>query len=159
MEKIQIIFSPKMKPNIDWGGYAGTIVLDTKNPKEIIMMADDLRDLFGIKLGNTVLNVSKAQRTKFPQVLKKISETDTVSRNTVPKSKPKAKLTKETKKTNVNVIKARANLAKEDIDRMIDLAESYEKNFKEWKLTPEFVGSRLGAGAGILGVYALASED
>tara|TARA_R100000655_G_scaffold11079_2_gene25894 strand:+ start:3247 stop:4782 length:1536 start_codon:yes stop_codon:yes gene_type:complete len=159
MEKIQIIFSPKMKPNIDWGGYAGTIVLDTKNPKEIIMMADDLRDLFGVKLGNTVLNVSKAQRTKFPQVLKKINETDTINRTIVPKSKPKAKLTKETKKVNVNVIKARANLAKEDIDRMVDLAESYEKNFKEWKLTPEFVGSRLGAGAGILGVYALASED
>ena len=122
-------------------------------------MADDLRDLFGIKLGNTVLNVSKAKRIKFPEILKKINETDIIDRTIVPKSKPKAKLTKETKKTNVNVIKARANLAKEDIDRMVNLAESYEKNFKDWKLTPEFVGSRLGAGAGILGVYALASED
>ena len=159
MEKIQIIFSPKMKPNIDWGGYAGTMILNTKNPKDIVMMADDLRDLFGIKLGNTVLNVSKAKRIKFPEILKKINETDTIHRTIVPKSKPKAKLTKETKKVNVNVIKARANLAKEDIDRMVNLAESYEKNFKEWKLTPEFVGSRLGAGAGILGVYALASED
>ena len=49
MEKIQIIFSPKMKPNIDWGGYAGTMILNTKNPKDIVMMADDLRDLFGIE--------------------------------------------------------------------------------------------------------------
>jgi len=157
--KIQIIFSPKMKPNIDWGGYAGTIVVDPKDPSHIVMMADDLRDLFGIKLGNTVLNVSKAQRIKFPQVLKKVKDTNTVDRTIVPKSKPKAKLTKETKKTDVNVIKARALMAKQDIDRMVNLAESYEKNFKEWKLSPEFLASRLGAGAGIIGVYALATED
>ena len=44
-------------------------------------------------------------------------------------------------------------------DNLLELAEKYDKAFGDYKITKEFIASRLGAGSGILGVYALASED
>ena len=56
-------------------------------------------------------------------------------------------------------VATRANMAKSDIDNLLELAEKYDKAFGDYKITKEFIASRLGAGSGILGVYALASED
>tara|TARA_X000001388_G_scaffold18250_2_gene11590 strand:+ start:16973 stop:18463 length:1491 start_codon:yes stop_codon:yes gene_type:complete len=156
--EIQIIFSPTRKGNIDWGGYAGTIVVDPKNPSHITMMADDLRDLFGVKLGETVLNVSPIKRISMPEVLKNVKI------NLKPTSTPTGK--KYTPKKNVKVsdemldrVATRANMAKADINNLLELAEKYDNAFGNYKITPEFIASRLGAGAGITGVYALATED
>ena len=156
--EIQIIFSPTRKSNIDWGGYAGTIVVDPKNPSHITMMADDLRDLFGVKLGETVLNVSPIKRIEMPEVLKnvKINLKET-STPTGKKYKPKKNV--KVSDEMLERVAIRANMAKTDIDNLLELAEKYDKAFGDYKITKEFIASRLGAGSGILGVYALASED
>ena len=156
--EIQIIFSPTRKSNIDWGGYAGTIVVDPKNPSHITMMADDLRDLFGVKLGETVLNVSPIKRIAMPEVLKNVKIN--LKETSVPTGK-KYKPRKNVKVSDemLERVATRANLAKEDIDNLLELAEKYDKSFGNYKITKEFIASRLGAGSGMLGVYALASED
>jgi len=156
--EIQIIFSPTRKSNIDWGGYAGTIVVDPKNPSHITMMADDLRDLFGVKLGETVLNVSPIKRIEMPEVLKnvKINLKET-STPTGKKYKPRKNV--KVSDEMLDRVATRANMAKTDIDNLLELAEKYDKAFGDYKITKEFIASRLGAGSGMLGVYALASED
>tara|TARA_R100000152_G_scaffold3934_1_gene1374 strand:+ start:1924 stop:3462 length:1539 start_codon:yes stop_codon:yes gene_type:complete len=156
--EIQIIFSPTRKGNIDWGGYAGTIVIDPKNPSHITMMADDLRDLFSIKGGEyNVLNMSPVRKIAIPDVLKKVkAPTKTADTSTKKyKPRPNVKVTDEM----LDRVAKKANMAKGDIENMLELADNYTKYHKDWKLTGDFVASRLGAGAGILGVYALASED
>ena len=156
--EIQIIFSPTRKGNIDWGGYAGTIVVDPKNPSHITMMANDLRDLFGVKLGETVMNFSPAKKIPMPEVLKNVNinlKPESVSTGRKYKPRKNVKVKDET----LERVATSANMAKSDIENMLELAEKYDKSFKNYEITSEYIASRLGSGAGILGVYALASED
>jgi hypothetical protein len=114
--------------------------------------------LFGVKLGETVLNVSPIKRIEMPEVLKnvKINLKET-STPTGKKYKPKKNV--KVSDEMLERVAIRANMAKTDIDNLLELAEKYDKAFGDYKITKEFIASRLGAGSGILGVYALASED
>ena len=155
--KTQIIFSPTLKSNFDWGGYAGTIVYDPKNKDSITFMANDLRDLFGLTLGNKVLNITNAKRIKIPDILKerKIDLTP----KSVSSGKKVDKKTLTGDKTNVDAMKlisSKMNMSKTNIEEMLGLGKNFQVSKENAKLTTEFVASRLAAGSGILGTgYAL----
>ena len=93
----------------------------------------------------------------MPEVLKNITPPKETGSGFTKKYKarPNVKVTDEM----LDRVSKSAQMAKSDINLMLELADDYTKAHKDWKLTGDFVSSRLGAGAGILGVYALASED
>ena len=155
--KTQIIFSPTLKSNFDWGGYAGTIVYDPKNKDSIVFMANDLRDLFGLSLGRDVLNITNAKRIKIPDILKerKIDLTP----KSVSSGKKVDKKTLTGNKKNVDAMKlisSKMNMSQTNIQEMLGLGKNFQISKENAKLTTEFVASRLAAGSGILGTgYAL----
>ena len=155
--KTQIIFSPTLKSNFDWGGYAGTIVYDPKKKDSIVFMANDLRDLFGLSLGRDVLNITNAKRIKIPDILKERKIDLTPKSVSSGKKVDKKTLTGDKKNVDaMKLISSKMNMSQTNIQEMLGLGKNFQISKENAKLTTEFVASRLAAGSGILGTgYAL----
>ena len=159
---VQILFSPQHKSNIDWGGFAGTMVWNPKDPKKILMMGDDLRDLWGMNFGKDVLNMSEIKSISIPKILKEVElkkVADTTADKTVRRYKQKV-LPEET-----TTIQRKMKMRGEDWNRAMAMRDKYAESLKYSASLDdnlEFFGTRIGAVLGAatpIGVYALAVDD
>tara|TARA_Y100000588_G_scaffold777_3_gene1043 strand:+ start:4438 stop:5778 length:1341 start_codon:yes stop_codon:yes gene_type:complete len=74
-KKIFFHLSPKMKPDLDWGGYQGIVEWDSTKPGKVRLHANDMRDWAGIKVGDRrVLNIVKPKTIGIPQIIKEIKD-------------------------------------------------------------------------------------
>jgi hypothetical protein len=165
--KIQIIFSPQLKSNYDWGGNAGSIIWDARNPKKVQFFSTDGRDLFGMKLGKDVINVSPIREITIPEVVKMMKK------NPVPRGPDKITRKKYTKQQyeamsskDMDKVVARSKLlGKDDLKAMRKIRDDYDEAYNA-PLTPreiaQFTATRtgfVGGGvAGLVGGYALAED-
>jgi hypothetical protein len=166
--KVQILLSPSRKPNIDWGGYAGTIVWDKTKPGKVAFMADDLRDLFGVKLGANVLNTSQSKIISIPEILESVEDRVLKAGKGVASGNKKdmdelVDAVKEGKKTSTFKV---TKMSKGDFENLLSIRDKHIKAYGskiplEEKI--DFTATRLGAigasGGTVAGAYALATDD
>ena len=166
--KVQILLSPARKPNIDWGGYAGTIVWDKTKPGKVAFMADDLRDLFGVKLGANVLNTSQSKIINIPEILESVKDRVLKTGKGVASGNKKEMdelvgALKESKKASTFDV---TFMTKGDYNNLLAIKDKHVKAYGdkiplEDKI--EFTATRLGAigasGGTVAGAYALATDD
>lgn len=158
--RLQIIFSPKGKPNIDWGGYAGTMVWDKRDPTKMKMMADDLRDLFGMNFGHDVLNISPVKKITIPEILEKtprtIKDTGTRSKKVDWKKEKIPFEVEEQIKLSARSEEDRANMVR----AMRDYATSYLYDKSTLMDKAEFAVTRgVPLAIGGTGVYVLGLDE
>ena len=154
--KIQVVFSPELKSNLHWGGYAGTLIWDPRKPKGITMLADDLSDLWGMHFGNNVLNVTNAKHIPIPKILKDIAKKAPTNASNMKKVDRKTLTGDKEDIDAMKFVASKMTASKKQIGDIRDFKEVYEKTYGEAKPSMEFVASRLAAGSGILGTgYAL----
>ena len=180
-DKIQIVMSPSGKGNYDWGGSAGSLIWDAKRPTKIQFFATDGRDLMGVKLGDDVINVSTMKTISLPDMKKKIEKIDAEQLKPRGKDKKPRKLKEPhgnrkgmPEKDITEKINRGIPLAKDDLNYIKGLRDNYK--FKEKNLREGLYGEELtarekayfylsrsavigGTGAGLVGAYALATED
>ena len=164
---LQIIMSPKNKPNIHWGGYAGTMVWNPEKQGQLAFMANDLGDLFGINLGKNALNTSPSRMINIPKVLKerKVSlKKQKLAPSTVKefaeelqdveiKGNSKGTVTSMTQEDYTNLLKTR--------DTYNATLEGKVPDAELIKMYAGRIGAILGSGSALYGAYPLAfsSED
>ena len=159
---VQILFSPQHKSNIDWGGFAGTMVWNPKDPKKMIMMGDDLRDLWGMNFGKDVLNVSEIKSISIPKILKEV-ELNKVVKEVGDKPRPRYK--QSALPEDITTIQRKMKMRGEDWERAMAMRDKYADALKYSASLDdnlEFFGTRIGAVLGAatpVGVYALAVDD
>jgi hypothetical protein len=161
---VQIIFSPQHKSNIDWGGFAGTMVWNPAKAhrSKIIMMGDDLRDLWGMNFGKDVLNVSEIKTISIPKILKEVKLNKVIEETGGKVAKRyKQKVLPE----DITTIQRKMKMRGEDWDRAMVMRDKYAESLKlsaSLDDNLEFFGTRIGAVLGAatpVGVYALAVDD
>jgi hypothetical protein len=171
--KLQIIMSPKMKSNFDWGGSAGSVTWDPKFPDKVKFFSTDARDLFGMKLGDDVINVSTIKEIKIPKFIEKMKkETNKPTRgpDIVKRAEKRPKQYRKMDTDSINIVSDNTLIGKEDYERLRNISVQFNKAKKDVlmhgttnKEIIEFVGTRAatasGGMAGLYGAYALASED
>ena len=165
--KLQIIFSPKLKSNFDWGGNAGSMIWDKRNPTKLQFFSTDGRDLFGMKLGKDVINVSPIREITIPEVRKMMRK------KSVPRGPDKVVRKRRTKKEYENMsskdmdklVSNSKMIGKGDLKVMRNIRDDYDKAYNaplRPKELAEFVATRagfVGGGvAGLVGGYALAED-
>lgn len=171
--KLQIIMSPKMKSNFDWGGSAGSVTWDPKFPDKVKFFSTDARDLFGMKLGDDVINVSTIKEIKIPKFIEKMKkETNKPTRgpDIVKRAEKRPKQYRKMDTDSINIVSDNTLIGKDDYERLRNISVQFNKAKKDVlmhgttnKEIIEFVGTRAatasGGMAGLYGAYALASED
>ena len=165
--KLQIIFSPKLKSNFDWGGNAGSMIWDKRNPTKLKFFSTDGRDLFGMKLGKDVINVSPIREITIPEVRKMMRK------KPVPRGPDKVVRNRRTKKEYENMsskdmdklVSRSKMIGKSDLKVMRNVRDDYDRAYNaplRPKELAEFVATRtgfIGGGtAGLIGGYALAED-
>lgn len=89
-KKIFFHLSPKMKPDLDWGGYQGVIEWDSRKPGKVKLHANDMRDWGTLRVGDKpVLNIVKPKTIGIPQIIKEIKKPKERVKATAPKRKYK----------------------------------------------------------------------
>lgn len=166
--KLQIILSPDMKSNFDWGGSAGSVIWDPRKPKVVQMFGTDGRDLVGIKLGKDVINVSPMKTLTIPQLKKmmrkearKTRGPDKVVRNRRTKKEYESMSSEGMDK----IVTKSKLISNDDLKAMRKIRDEYDEAYNA-PLTPkelaEFTATRagfVGGGvAGLVGGYALAED-
>jgi len=166
-QKLQIIMSPKYKSNFDWGGSAGSLIWDPRKPGKMQFFGTDGRDLFGMKAGDDIINVSPFKEISIPEIKKIIEKADKTP-NVVP-VKRKRRTAKEyesmSDKEAKQVINRSRMISNEDYEALQKIPETYRKAYKDpitMKELAEFAGTRgaliAGGVGGFYGTYALADE-
>jgi hypothetical protein len=165
--KLQIILSPQFKSNFDWGGSAGSIIWDPRKAKKIQFFGTDGRDLFGMKLGDDVINVSPIKEVRIPKVLKAMRKN---ARTRGPDKVKRRKMTKQdyaettTEEIDKFVTKSKM-VSKDDYETLQKVRSTYkaelDKPLSAMEMV-EFTGTRAalvaGGVGGFYGAYALADD-
>ena len=165
--KLQIVMSPKFKSNFDWGGSAGTLIWDPRKPQKMQFFGTDGRDLFGMKLGKDIINVSPLKEISIPEIKKLVRKSQ---RDAPVKPVKRTKLTKkqyeemDTKEMEKELTKSRM-ISKEDYEYLQNISKDFKENMNDvftTKELAEFTGTRLatigGGIGGFYGSYALAED-
>jgi len=165
--KLQIVMSPKFKSNFDWGGSAGTLIWDPRKPQKMQFFGTDGRDLFGMKLGKDIINVSPLKEISIPEIKKLVRKSQ---RDAPVKPVKRTKLTKkqyeemDTKEMEKELTKSRM-ISKEDYEYLQNISKDFKDNMSDvftTKELAEFTGTRLatigGGIGGFYGTYALAED-
>ena len=72
--RVQVMYSPSIKSNFNWGGYNGSLIFDPRKPGKVSYFATDKRDLFGVSLGQDTINVSQYTTKDIHKVLKELGK-------------------------------------------------------------------------------------
>lgn len=181
-DKIQIVMSPTRKSNYDWGGSAGSLIWDVKKPTKIQFFSTDGRDLFGVKLGDDVINVSPMKTISLPEFKKKIEKIELGQKKPRGKDRKPRKLREPHGNRTIGMaedditetLNRNIPLAGEDLAHIRKLRDNYrfeEKNLREGLYGAELTTKEKayfylnrgaiigGTTAGLVGAYALATED
>lgn len=166
--KLQIIMSPDMKSNFDWGGSAGSVIWDPRKPKVVQMFGTDGRDLFGMKLGKDVINVSPMKTLKIPQLQKMMRKQARKPRGAdkvVRKRRTKKEYESMSDEGMDKIVTKSKLISNDDLKAMRNVRDDYVKAYNapmQPKDLAEFAGTRAafvgGGTAGLLGGYALAED-
>tara|TARA_R110000744_G_scaffold137058_3_gene247434 strand:+ start:11273 stop:12883 length:1611 start_codon:yes stop_codon:yes gene_type:complete len=171
--QLQIIMSPKMKSNFDWGGSAGSVTWNPKSPDKVKFFSTDARDLFGMKLGDDVINVSTIKEIKIPKFIDKMKrETNKPTRgpDKVKRAEKRPKEYREMDVDSINTVTNNTLISKSDYERLRNIPAEFNKAKLDVRMkgatmkeSIEFVGTRAatvsGGMAGLYGSYALAFGD
>ena len=166
-QKLQIIMSPKYKSNFDWGGSAGSLIWDPRKPGKMQFFGTDGRDLFGMKAGDDIINVSPFKEISIPEIKKIIEKSDKTA--PIVKVNRKRRTPKEyedmSKKEAEGIIRKSRMISNEDYEALQKIPETYRKAYNDpatMREMAEFVGTRgalvAGGVGGFYGAYALADE-
>lgn len=165
--RVQIIMTPQGKPNPHWGGYAGTMVWDPNKQGKMAVMADDLGDLFGMKIGKkTIINTSPSRVIKIPKILKERA----VRKKGKPKKGEMEAFNKKIKESEIeepkNIVKKGTQYSQEDYNNMVAVGERHKSAYvdpipsgEKFKLLMSRAGAMAGSGGALYGYYALALDD
>ena len=166
--RVQIIMSPQGKTNFHWGGYAGTMVWDPNKQRKLAVMADDLGDLFGVKIGkNTIINTSPSRIIKIPDALK---ERPIRKGSKIEKGEREAFVKRiedsEIKTPDRNTAGKSTPYSQADYENLVAISDRHKNVYtdsipsdEKFKLLMSRAGAMAGSGGALYGYYALALDD